>query len=68
MPPACEVIYIWYEGLSKTATYVMFDGNEYARFKLDHNSYSSGMTAGVCWRSISSSTITAPFSFEQQQE
>ena len=45
-PPECEVICMWYEGLSKTATYAMFNRNEYPRFKLDCSSYSSGMTAG----------------------
>ena len=59
---------MWYEGLSKVVTYVTFNGNEYPRFKLDHISFSSGMTAGECWTSLLSGTITAPFSFEQQQE
>ena len=63
-PPECDVIHMWYEGLNKAATYVMFNGNEYPRFKLDHSSYSSGMTAGVCWVSLLSGTITAPFLFE----
>ena len=50
---------MWYEGLSKAVTYLMFNGNEYPRFKLDHCSYCSGMMAGVCWMSLSSGTITA---------
>ena len=27
----CKVIYMWYEGLNKALTYVMFDGDEYPR-------------------------------------
>ena len=67
-PPKCEIICMWYEGLNKTPTYVTFDGNEHSRFKLDCSSYSSEMTAGVHWMSILSGTITALFSFEQQEE
>ena len=63
-PPKCKVICMWYEGLNKAVTYVTFDGNEYPRFKTDHSSYSSGMTAGVCWIALSSSPITAPLLFE----
>ena len=60
-PPECKVICMWYEGFSKVATYVTFNRNEYPRFKLDHSSYSSGMTGGVYSMSLSSNTITAPF-------
>ena len=29
MPSQCEVIYMWYEGINRTLTYVTFDGEEY---------------------------------------
>ena len=67
-PPECKIICMWYDGLSNAATYIVFDRHEHPRFKLDCSPWYSGMTAGVCWMSISSSTITAPFSFEQQDE
>ena len=31
----CKVICMWYEGLSKALTYVVLDGHEHPRFKLD---------------------------------
>ena len=66
--PKCKIICMWYEGLTKAATYVAFSRHEQPRFKLDCTPIYSGMTVGVCWMSISSGTITAPFLFEQQDE
>ena len=44
----------------------MFNGHWHPRLKLDCSPVYPGMTAGVCWMSISSGTIKAPFSFEQE--
>ena len=67
-PPKCKILCMWIDGLNKAVTYVAFDRHEHPRFKLDCSPWYSGMTAGVCWMSILSGTITAPFSFEQQDE
>ena len=58
-PPECKIICLWIDRLNKAVTYVMFDRHEHPRFKLDCSPWYSGMTAGVCWMSLSSSTITA---------
>ena len=38
---------MWIDGLSNAVPYVMFDGHEHPRFKLDCSPWYSEMTAGV---------------------
>ena len=63
-----EIICMWIDGLNNAVTYVMFNRCRHPRFKLDCSPVYPGMTAGVCWMSLSSSIFTAPFSFEQEDE
>ena len=59
---------MWIDGLNNAVTYVMFDGHWHPRLKLDCSPWYPGMTAGVYWMTISSGTIAAPFSFEQEDK
>ena len=59
---------MWIDGLKNAVTYVMFDGHWEPRLKLDCGLVYPGMAAAVCWISLLSSIITAPFSFEQVDE
>ena len=67
-PSECEIICMWIDGLKNKVTFVMFNRCRHPRLKLDCSPVYPGMTAGVCWISLSSSITTAPFSFEPEDE
>ena len=65
-PSKCKIICMWIDRLKNEVTFVMFNGHRHPRLKLDYSPVNPVMTAGVCWISLLSSIITAPFSFEQE--
>ena len=67
-PSKCEIIHMWIDGLKNAVTYVTFDECREPRLKLDCSLVYPGMTAGVYCPSLSSGSIAAPFSFEQEDK
>ena len=59
---------MWIDGLHDEVTWVTFDRCREPRLKLEHSPVYSGMTAGVCCTALLSGIITAPLSFEQEDE